>query len=687
MDPAADYLFGPGLADFLPRDPKDLIPLLMQVNDEPALAVVNALLSRRVRGLRADAVFLLPGFAQPGKPPVVALGEYAPLLAPLAFFEALLLGGELEPLRAGAKRIQLGVPVQTARLNAPRLDGSEPPVQAPDVQPPEGGWPRGTVVLGIIDDGIAFAHELFRAGDGTTRIQAFWHQDGTPKPNPTVSTGNEISKAEMDALMQGPWVDEDRAYRKAGLEDFTNNRHKTVALRMAHGTAVLGLAAGYPPSQNRVDRPIIAVQLPAADTAAQSGAGLEPDVTTALLYILDRAARLTAPGEPLLPVVINFSYGVHTGPHDGTSVIEQAVEQAIQGANRTVRVALPSGNANLSRCHAQLAFQGAGTELALPLRVQPDDRTPSTVEVWLPFDTPAAPAASRVSLQLEAPDGTRSPWIGEAPGQAFGFGPQDTASAVYQFIPAPTARGVFRITIVPTVRVWPGPDAPGAPVAPSGLWVIRLRDASLRPQDLVQAWVERDDLLPGYPRLGRQAYFEDPRYHRFNAESFVIEDDPPKPLDRPAVRRAGTISGVATGLHPAVAGGFAAKELRMAPYSAGGPITLAAGVPPNPAHRKPDLAWISDSSRAHAGVFTAGSRSASVVAVNGTSVAAPQLARWLADQVAAGLPSDRAAVRAMAEAAEAQLPPRKWPLPLDRGGWGRAGTAGFGKGPRARVWI
>jgi len=43
-------------------------------------------------------------------------------------------------------------------------------------------------------------------------------------------------------------------------------------------------------------------------------------------------------------------------------------------------------------------------------------------------------------------------------------------------------------------------------------------------------------------------------------------------------------------------------------------------------------------------MLAAGTRSRSVVAVNGTSVAAPQVTRWIADRMAAGYSGDSAEV-------------------------------------------
>jgi hypothetical protein len=152
---------------------------------------------------------------------------------------------------------------------------------------------------------------------------------------------------------------------------------------------------------------------------------------------------------------------------------------------------------------------------------------------------------------------------------------------------------------------------------------------------------------------------------RFNPQGREIEEDthPAQQASPSHVKRAGLINAIATGNQTIIAGGYLRKELRFARYSAGGT--------PDPAFRRPDAALVSEDSKVHAGVLAAGSRSGSRVAISGTSVAAPQLARWIADNLAAGTLPDRAAVHAKASLDEAALPAWKPPFQPERGGYGR----------------
>src|SRR5262245_43644335 len=130
------------------------------------------------------------------------------------------------------------------------------------------------VVIGVIDDGIAFIHERFRIG-AEPRVANWWLQDGVYGGT---GYGLELDKAAIKGYLgrstDAGTVDEDRFYLFAGLIDYARPDHKAAAWRRAHGTHVMDTASGYDAKDNRVDRPIVAVQLPTATTADTSGGSL-----------------------------------------------------------------------------------------------------------------------------------------------------------------------------------------------------------------------------------------------------------------------------------------------------------------------------------------------------------------------------------------------------------------------------
>jgi hypothetical protein len=490
----------------------------------------------------------------------------------------------------------------------------------------------GVVVIGIVDFGIAFAHQRFRLDPKSTRIEYFWVQDGkptagaTPGVNP-VPYGGELAAPEINDLLS-KLADEGALYARAAAQGLGKSWLWSISRRLTHGTHVMDVACGYGLDEaERMRRPIVAVQLPEAATADTSGENLDAYALDAVRYIVDRADAIARQHQcGALPVVINFSWGNVAGPHDGSSDLEQAIDEIVHERRKIARteVVLPAGNSNLARLHAAFQFEKVAQTQSLRWRVLPDDKTPSFLEIWLPESDPVQ--EGRVKLRITPPGSSdpkdSSPWLAETSGHGLQW--QTVVGAVlcearYRYIPAPTGRGMFLLALQPTIRA----DA-AAPNAPSGVWTIDLENQSFGPNDLIEAWIQRDDTPLGFRGRGRQSYFDHECYEQFDAQGRQIERD--EDQKEPCfVKRAGSINAIATGKKTIVVGGFLRKEGRLAGYSAG----IAAGSRAAPRYLAP-----SDDSKVYGGVLAAGTRSGSVVAMNGTSVAAPQVARWIANQLA-----------------------------------------------------
>ena len=316
--------------------------------------------------------------------------------------------------------------------------------------------PPGNVVVGIIDDGLAIGHERFRKSAGSTRIEYVWVQDGIP-PSAFLTEGREIDKASINAWLSASThaglVDEEEFYRRAGLADFAIDRHlhRPVAWRRAHGTHVLDVATGAEPG-GRPDWPIICVQLPVATVGMPETATLGHYIIYGVWYILLRS--LFVPGAAL-PVVINISYGISDGPHDGTHPIETAIEfiaglwSAVFGVD--VEVVIASGNSYLDRLHAEVTFPSAGSQTKdICWRIQPDDKTDSVVEIWLPYGPPATP--NRLEVTLIAPDGSATTALGET-GSLANWPPTGPPTLGQVAYGSSAGRSHFRITVNPTAGI------------------------------------------------------------------------------------------------------------------------------------------------------------------------------------------------------------------------------------------
>lgn len=575
-----------------------------------------------------------------------------------ALVEANRRDGDETTNKLGVSRLFLGttVPEQVVDFE-PVKDRSRRPIDVPE----------GTVLMAVIDNGIAFAHNLFRrAVPIRSRVAFAWIMDAAPPAlGSPVSQGRELGRGEIEALlaanMHAGLLDEDGFYRAAGLIDFARPGHKPAAQRRSHGTHVMGLAAGNGAGPDDGKRPILCVDLPTEVTMDVSGGSILPSLGLALDWIRQRAARFRINGQPgkFPPVVVNFSYGNFGGPHDGTGLVEQMLDSRLgaTGQNAFVGV-LPAGNGNLARIHAEIAFcdkdEDDGEPVELDWRIQPDDRSASYVQLWMPY---RRRLSDLVEVTVTPPGGPPSNPVTTRPGSSQDLvsdagGRIDVVGRVsFTFVPAPTARGRITICVVPTASL-----KAVTGLAPAGVWKISIRNMSLEPHEHIHAWIQRDETLPGFPDLGRQSYFDDPDYQRFDRYGAPMPTDPPE--NESNVLRAGTLSGFACGALPLVIAGLDVASGRLADYSAAGPIT-----PPRnltaATRAGPDASARSDDSPVLQGVLSAGSRSGSIVAMNGTSVAAPQVARRAADVLSAGGAVDRQWVGNLANQEDARFPPPK----------------------------
>ncbi|WNC90830.1 hypothetical protein RI103_05620 [Paraburkholderia sp. FT54] len=538
------------------------------------------------------------------------------------------------------ERFTLGLPIVSG--GAPRDDQISPDPQALASGMLHDGV--GTVVIGVCDDGIAFAHQRFRQDSaGTeTRFECFWNQDDPSNSTPGLGYGRELRRSDINQFMvdarRGGAVDEEVLYRMANYD--------AVARRWAHGTAVMDLACGVqllrPPardSEPEYARPLIGVQfrLPGRTMRDTSGLWLEVQALDAIRYVVSRTLDIVGPKGHAL---VNLSYGYIAGPHDGSSLLECAMDELMD--TKVCSIVIPAGNSNLSRCHGTLSI-AAGQEEKMRWRVMPDCLTPSFVEIWLH----AAQGDPVVEVNIELPDGTKSGWIPLKRVGKLTFDGDTLCTVVHRGRGARGDAHMILVAVAPTVS-----HQPTRKVAPAGNWNIGLRNKSKNSGLTVDAWVQRNETPEGFPIRGRQSRFDDDNYTRFNR--FTAEQDYDETGTRSWIRRNNTLNSIATGELPAVIGGWRKSDGTTAPYSATG--TDATTGLKN--HVGPDANAVSERSVVRMGVIAAGTRSSSAIPFEGTSAASPQVVRMLAanmpvpglkSNVVSSPPSLRAAVKALAQ--------------------------------------
>jgi subtilisin family serine protease len=457
-------------------------------------------------------------------------------------------------------------------------------------------WLDGTgVVIGIIDDGCAFAHPNFlrdiAAAPGLeSRVLYLWDQGRTGAAGPWkpvtsyFSQGCELTKGDIDFALGQPGfvnsriVDEDRVYRALNHE---------IADLASHGTHVMDIAAGNgraPMSTEGMapNADIIFVQLPAASIAS-GGVTLDRNIIEGIDYIFQRAGNR--------PVVINISYGGYAGPHDGTSIVEAKIDLAL-ASKRNRAVVVSAGNGFEADCHAAGTLPRRGNpSRTLKWIIKPEDPTDNMLEIWYS-------AGKQLQLSLTTPTGQT---IGPSASLGLGAGPQLLISSglmlgTFDHQPAVASNKMNRIEI----RIHPTGSVGNpstTPLAPAGVWQVHL--------DVVQgplkyfAWIERDTAgRPGGARR-MQSHFD--------------------PGDAEV---CGTLASYATGKRSISVGAYNCATQEVCRYSACGPT--------RDRRQKPDVLAPAEEDAAGRGILCASSRSALPSRMNGTSASAPLVAGLVA---------------------------------------------------------
>ena len=494
---------------------------------------------------------------------------------------ALVDPDQLATLETRVKRLKLGMAVARHRGPAKAAPASKC---------------RTKVVIGLIDDFVAYAHPRFRDAQGASRVRHVWSQDAARLAC--------TAAASWQPCADFPYGYELDTQACAQENVALQETYPTVLRRWSHGTHVADLAAGGNAVPDEQDLPdIVAVHLPRRGVADTSGSALKMQVLDALHYIVERAG-------PDAAVVVNLSYGTMAGPHDGQTILERAIDELVALRRGRLWVVVPAGNSREARCHALVKLNTAKKTARLCWKLLPDDATPSWLEIWLP-------EGAAVEVNLRDPNGdclvvgVRCGMIG-APAR----GPLHAACGVVYFdrvADSPDNGTMVLVALAPTVST-----DPSVPTAAAGVWTVELTNVGKSDPGEIHAWIERDDTPFGHPTRGRQSYFVDPKHGAAGQR--------PGPLGDGAqayVKRAGAFNTIATGAETIVAGAYVGQSHEVARYSGGGPTRRAA-------RRGPSLLALGDQSPTLHGLPAAGTGALDRVRMNGTSVAAPQVARQVA---------------------------------------------------------
>jgi len=240
------------------------------------------------------------------------------------------------------------------------LDLSRTQARVDQVHAGAGGLDRpykgNGVIVGVIDSGIDWSHPDFSVEPNDARIQ--WLLDLSDST--TGTAGREWTKAQID---QGLCTEIDGQ------------------AAVGHGTHVAGIAAG-----GGKRNPSYVGMAPGSDIVVvkgtrsyNSGGGfLDADVVNGVNYVFTKTRAMNK------PAIVNLSLGGHLGPHDGTSLYEQALSNLVIPGKIIVAAA---GNEGSSYIHCSYAAQpGTGYTDALETPWKLDEGTSiALADMWYPF--------------------------------------------------------------------------------------------------------------------------------------------------------------------------------------------------------------------------------------------------------------------------------------------------------------
>ena len=334
------------------------------------------------------------------------------------------------------------------------------------------------VLIGIVDDALDLHHPEFRNSDGTTRVlKLFDHLAGKEYDEGLIN--HELLDPEGTSPIYS------LVPHQPGSRD--------------HGTAVAGCAAGNgsgiasSPQPGPTPGPGFAPGASLAFVAyappfPEGAFGESADIVSGIDELFSFA---DAKG---LPCVVNLSLGDDLGPHDGTTLIERAIDQALLWPGRVVTVS--AGNSHDYHPHvcsevddgATVAFEleySQGSGALGPV----DPSVSDAIEIW--YDPPG-----ELELTVVVPAD-----VGAGLGTTTTIGPISPSSASAAVPPSTTllANGV-KVVVVSHLDDPRNDDhvirieivVPGGGRVPLGTWQLQLK-ATAGPVSAVDAWVDRNN--------------------------------------------------------------------------------------------------------------------------------------------------------------------------------------------------
>lgn len=215
------------------------------------------------------------------------------------------------------------------------------------------------VVVGVIDFGFDYNHPTFFDTTGTQyRVKKVWELNSTGTPPAGFTYGHEITGT---AAIQAQGTD---------------NPVQT------HGTAVAGMAAGSGYGSGNDGRKLrgmafesdmVFVGVRRDSIGGQWMSSGFSDFVDGINYIFQYAASVGK------PAVVNISWGSQSGPHDGSTLMNQACNN-LSGPGKTI--VMSAGNEGQEWIHYGKAFTATDTVVNTFVTFSPNDYKRTWVDAW-----------------------------------------------------------------------------------------------------------------------------------------------------------------------------------------------------------------------------------------------------------------------------------------------------------------
>jgi minor extracellular serine protease Vpr len=160
------------------------------------------------------------------------------------------------------------------------------------------------VIVGIIDIGFDYNHPAFYDEQGNCRIKRVWEQNKQGTPPAGYNYGNELTNTSTI---------------KAAITDRFSDSHGTMVAGIAAGTGILSKGNANRGMAPNAELVLVGLYY-GEETFLDDENVSAPSFVDAMNYIYKYAESLNK------PAVINISWGHHGGAHDGTSLLDKAIE-------------------------------------------------------------------------------------------------------------------------------------------------------------------------------------------------------------------------------------------------------------------------------------------------------------------------------------------------------------------------